>query len=105
MLLVASASMEALRFYSLKATLPLAPGGMLGVGLSGMLSTVMGFTGATLVLLATIAIGLSLFTGISWVAFLEELGGWLEAGCQYREAALGELAGSPRRRRCRDRAR
>src|SRR4051812_9560840 len=41
-LLVSSASMEALRFYSLKAALPLAPGGMLGAGLGGLLSTAIG---------------------------------------------------------------
>src|SRR5674476_823457 len=82
-LLVASASIEALRFYSLKATLPLAPGGMLGAGVGGLLSTAMGFTGATLVLLALIAIGLSLFTGMSWVAFLEQLGGWVEGIYQF----------------------
>ncbi len=77
-LLVASASMEALRFYSLKTALPWAPGGMLGTGLSGLLATAIGFTGATLVLLALIAIGLSLFTGISWIAFLERVGSALE---------------------------
>lgn len=82
-LLVASASLEALRFYSLKATLPLAPGGMLGAGLSGFLATAIGFTGATLVLLALIAIGLSLFTGMSWVAFLEGFGGRLEGIFQF----------------------
>ena len=78
-LLIASASMEALRFYTIKATLPLAPGGMLGAGLSGLLSSAMGFTGATLVLLAMIAIGLSLFTGLSWIALLESFGGGLES--------------------------
>ncbi len=77
-LLVASSSIEALRLYSLKAALPLAPGGMLGAGLSGLLSKAIGFIGATLVLLALIAIGLSLFTGISWIAFLERFGGWFE---------------------------
>src|SRR3990172_1171214 len=77
-LLVASASLEAMRFYSLKATLPLAPGGIIGTATSGLLSSALGFTGATLALLALIAIGLTLFTGISWIAFLERLGGWLE---------------------------
>jgi S-DNA-T family DNA segregation ATPase FtsK/SpoIIIE len=83
MLLVASASMEALRFYTIKATLPLAPGGMLGAGLSGLLSSAMGFTGATLVLLAMIAIGLSLFTGLSWIALLESFGGGLESAYHF----------------------
>ena len=83
MLLIASASMEALRFYTIKATLPLAPGGMLGAGLSGLLSSAMGFTGATLVLLAMIAIGLSLFTGLSWIALLESFGGGLESAYHF----------------------
>jgi len=62
----------------MKAALPLRPGGILGGGLSAWLLSAIGFTGATLVLLAMVAIGLSLFTGLSWVAFLERLGGWLE---------------------------
>ena len=82
-LLIASSSLEALRFYTLKATLPLAPGGMLGSGLSGLLSTAIGFTGATLVLLVLIAIGLSLFTGMSWIAFLETFGGRLESAFHF----------------------
>jgi S-DNA-T family DNA segregation ATPase FtsK/SpoIIIE len=56
---------------------------MLGAGLSGVLSTAVGFTGATLLLLAMLAIGLSLFTGLSWVAFLEKFGGGIEAAYQY----------------------
>lgn len=82
-LLSASASLEAMRLYTLQAPLPLAPGGMLGVGISGLLSRELGFTGATLVLLALVAIGLSLFTGISWIAFLERFGGWIEAAYQF----------------------
>ncbi|HEV2008998.1 MAG TPA: DNA translocase FtsK 4TM domain-containing protein, partial [Burkholderiales bacterium] len=62
---------------------PLAPGGMLGAGISSLLLKTIGFTGATLVLLALIAIGLSLFTGISWVAFLERLGAWLESAYRF----------------------
>jgi S-DNA-T family DNA segregation ATPase FtsK/SpoIIIE len=77
-LVLASSSLESMRFHSLKITLPLAPGGMLGAGISSLLLKTIGFTGATLVLLVLIAIGLSLFTGISWVTFLERLGAWLE---------------------------
>ena len=79
-LLAASASLESLRFYNLKAVLPLAPGGMLGSGLGGALSTAIGFAGATLVLLALIAIGLSLFTGMSWVVLIERIGAKVEWG-------------------------
>jgi len=73
-LLCASSGFEALRLYTLKAALPLAPGGMLGAAVGGLLATGAGFTGATLILLILIAIGLSLFTGVSWLAFIEGLG-------------------------------
>ena len=77
-LITASCGMEALRFYSLKAALPLAPGGMLGAVISGSFSTAFGFTGATLILLTLLAIGLSLFTGVSWLSAIEAIGAALE---------------------------
>jgi DNA segregation ATPase FtsK/SpoIIIE, S-DNA-T family len=77
-LLVASCGMEALRLYKLKAALPLAPGGVVGALLGDGLYSALGFTGATLVLLVFIAIGLSLFTQVSWIAAIERVGGWLE---------------------------
>ncbi|MGB4062914.1 MAG: DNA translocase FtsK 4TM domain-containing protein [Azonexus sp.] len=77
-LLVASSSLEALRFYSLKAALPLAPGGMLGIELGRLLSTQLGYTGATLSLLAVMAAGWSIFSGMSWVWAFEQLGVFLE---------------------------
>ena len=46
-LLVASSGVEALRLYSMKVALPLAPGGMLGALVSEYLSKALGFTGAT----------------------------------------------------------
>jgi len=78
-LLVASSSLEALRFYSLKAALPLAPGGMLGIELGRLLSTQFGYTGATLFLLAVMAAGWSIFSGMSWVWAFEQLGLFLES--------------------------
>ncbi|MEW6313558.1 MAG: DNA translocase FtsK 4TM domain-containing protein [Pseudomonadota bacterium] len=78
LLLAASSSVEALRMHSLKASLPLAPGGMLGALVSEAAAQALGFTGATMVLLLTCAIGLSLFTGVSWLEFIERFGGFLE---------------------------
>ncbi|MFZ2974165.1 MAG: DNA translocase FtsK 4TM domain-containing protein [Ferribacterium limneticum] len=78
-LLVASSSLEALRFYSLKAALPLAPGGMLGIELGRLLSTQLGYTGSTLFLLAAMAAGWSIFSGMSWVWAFEQLGIFLES--------------------------
>jgi len=74
MVLVASSGLEALRFHSHHATLPLAPGGMLGAVISQVFNATFGFTGATLLLLAMAAIGLSLFMGISWLAVMERIG-------------------------------
>src|SRR5204862_107653 len=70
-LLLSSASLEALRFHSLAVQLPLAPGGLLGDVIGGALAVALGFTGATLALLALAAVGLSLFTGVSWLTASE----------------------------------
>jgi S-DNA-T family DNA segregation ATPase FtsK/SpoIIIE len=78
MLLFASSGLEALRFHSIKASLPLAPGGMLGAVLANLFSGTLGFTGGTLVLLTFFAIGVSLFTGMSWLTIMERIGAGLE---------------------------
>jgi DNA segregation ATPase FtsK/SpoIIIE, S-DNA-T family len=99
-LLVASAALERLRLHSLGAELPLAPGGLIGDAAGGAAATALGFTGATLLLLLLAAVGLSLFTGISWLAVSESLGlalekaytRALEAWDRRRDRRMGELA-------------
>jgi len=76
--LLASSGLESMRFHSIKATLPLEPGGLIGLELGALIFKYLGFTGGTLLLLALIAGGLSLFSGISWVEASEALGGGLE---------------------------
>ncbi|KPC53477.1 DNA translocase FtsK [Amantichitinum ursilacus] len=78
LMIVASCSMEALRLHSLHMPLPLSPGGVLGLALGGWLYHVLGFAGATLALAMAWAIGMSLFTGLSWLDLMEKLGGALE---------------------------
>ena len=78
-LLLASSALEAIRLYTLKFPLPLAPGGMLGAVLGHSLARVFGFTGATLLLLTMIAAGFSVFTGLSWLRFVDRLGELLES--------------------------
>lgn len=78
LLIVASSALEALRLHSLKAALPLAPGGMVGITISQWFMVIFGFTGSTLLLLTILAIGLSLFTGISWLTAIEAVGAALE---------------------------
>jgi DNA segregation ATPase FtsK/SpoIIIE, S-DNA-T family len=78
LVLIASSSIEATRFYSLKAVLPLAPGGILGAVIGQTMAQALGYTGATLILLMIFAAGLSLFTGVSWLTVIERLGTWSE---------------------------
>ena len=77
-LLLASSSLEALRFYSLQAELPLAPGGLLGIELGRVLARQLGYTGSTLLLLSAMAAGWSIFAGMSWLWAFEKLGVFLE---------------------------
>jgi S-DNA-T family DNA segregation ATPase FtsK/SpoIIIE len=86
LLLVGSAAIEALRLHTHTASLPLAPGGMVGLALSAALASALGFTGATLMLVATMAVGLSLFLNISWIVVVERVGTAVEVG------VLGALA-------------
>ncbi len=79
-LLLSSSALEFLRLYTLKAELPQVPGGMVGAVLGGVLSRLLGFTGATLFLLALMAVGFSLFSGLSWLRFIDWLGAAIETG-------------------------
>jgi len=83
-LLIASSALEAMRLYSLNVPLPLTQdgklgaGGMFGIMLGDSLPGLLGFTGATLFLLVLIATGFSLFSGLSWLRFVDWLGAILE---------------------------
>ncbi len=77
-LLFASSALEDLRLYTWKVALPGAHGGMFGAVIGGALSHVLGFTGATLLLLALMVAGFSLYTGLSWLRFADWLGALLE---------------------------
>ncbi|WP_350283741.1 DNA translocase FtsK 4TM domain-containing protein [Nitrosomonas sp.] len=91
-LLVASSGIEALRFHTLRLSLPLAPGGLLGEILSKQLSSLLGFTGATLAMVIIFAIGFSLFSGLSWVRLSEKIGGGIEEICfAIRDICMGWL--------------
>ncbi|MGC2165210.1 MAG: DNA translocase FtsK 4TM domain-containing protein, partial [Gallionella sp.] len=103
-LLLASSSLEAIRMYNLTASLPLKPGGMLGIVLGESLTGLLGFTGTTLLLLALMAAGFSLFSGLSWLRFVDWLGAFLEsswlsarlAWLTYQDKRIGAVAKSER---------
>jgi S-DNA-T family DNA segregation ATPase FtsK/SpoIIIE len=82
-LLLSSSALEFLRLYTLRVTLPLVHGGMFGEILGKTLALGLGFTGATLLLLALIAAGFSLFSGLSWMRFMDWLGERIEAAFQW----------------------
>ncbi|MEQ1914996.1 MAG: DNA translocase FtsK 4TM domain-containing protein, partial [Sideroxydans sp.] len=86
-LLFSSSALEALRLYTWGVELPLAPGGMLGAVLGKMLAHTLGYTGATLLLLAAMLVSFSLFTGLSWLRFVDWLGASLESAYLWARAA------------------
>jgi S-DNA-T family DNA segregation ATPase FtsK/SpoIIIE len=105
LVLIGSAALEALRLQSLQVELPFAPGGLLGAVAGKLLAAALGYTGATLLLLTLFAVGLSLFTGLSWLGLSEKLGALLERAClsareawdRRRDRKLGVLAREERK--------
>jgi DNA segregation ATPase FtsK/SpoIIIE, S-DNA-T family len=85
-LLFASSGIEAMRFWSAKAALPLEPGGVLGHEAGRLFTSVLGFTGGTLLMMTLWLAGATLFLGISWIKFVERFGALLEG------MAVGSIA-------------
>ena len=77
-MLVGCTGLEAARLYSIDATLPLAPGGLLGALVAQPVHEQLGAVGGTLALLLMIAIGFSLAGGVSWLTVFERVGAMLE---------------------------
>jgi S-DNA-T family DNA segregation ATPase FtsK/SpoIIIE len=75
--------------------LPEGPGGVLGEWLRELLVGLFSRTGTTLILIALLLAGLTVFTGISWVAVMDVIGGWTLAVVD----RLGALFGRMRERR------
>ncbi|MFT0533343.1 DNA translocase FtsK [Castellaniella hirudinis] len=69
---------ESLRLQSWGVSLPAGAGGQLGHVLAGLVSATAGSAGGTLLLLAFIVVGASLFFGFSWLNVSERVGFLLE---------------------------
>ena len=78
LLLAGCAALEALRMQWLATGLPGGAGGVLGAAAGGALQAGLGFTGATLALLAAVALGASLFFDFSWLTVAERVGTYFE---------------------------
>ena len=61
-------------------TLPAGPGGILGQAVQQALVEVVSFAGGSLFLLALFLVGFTLFSGLSWVALMEGIGGLVLGG-------------------------
>ena len=98
LLIVASAALEALRLHSFGTSLPQQGGGIVGRVLSDLSSGLLGPTGATLLMLAAVAVGWSLFSGISWLRIAEVTGLLIEsAGPRASVGQICEITGAPGR--------
>jgi S-DNA-T family DNA segregation ATPase FtsK/SpoIIIE len=86
-LILSSSALEYLRLYTWKVAMPQAPGGMLGEILGSHMARLIGYTGATLFLLALMAVSFSVFTGLSWLRFIDRLGEVIETGYQWARNA------------------
>ncbi|RCV89805.1 DNA translocase FtsK [Billgrantia montanilacus] len=74
LLLLGTTTLGALHFYSPESKLPYASGGILGEGLVGALMPLVDAGGTGLLALSAILCGFPLFTGLSWLTVMDELG-------------------------------
>ncbi len=83
LLLLSSSCLEYGHLMQLPAHLPQDSGGALGSILDDLLRASVGYLGATLILLFSMAIGFSLFTGWSWILIVEKFGAGLINSYQF----------------------
>ncbi|MCF6251421.1 MAG: DNA translocase FtsK 4TM domain-containing protein [Methylococcaceae bacterium] len=71
-----------LHIMRLKVELPGSTGGVLGQEIGDSLLIILGNSGATLLLLAIFLAGITLFSGLSWIALLDFVGKWTLNACK-----------------------
>jgi S-DNA-T family DNA segregation ATPase FtsK/SpoIIIE len=92
--------LESLRLYNMNVSLPGEHGGVLGELIGNLSFAAFGFTGATLLLLLLVAVGVSLYFHLSWWQIAENTGTVLETGFEFirkkytdrEDRRLGETA-------------
>ncbi|WP_325051818.1 DNA translocase FtsK [Modicisalibacter coralii] len=98
LLLLATTSLGALHFFNPDSELPYQAGGILGEGLGEALTPLVGLRGATLIALAAFLAGFPLFSGLSWLTVMDELGLRVQAGLQWIARQFGGARDSLNRR-------
>ena len=74
LLLLAGAALATLCFAQSTDPLPFSNGGIIGAAVSAFMERGLGYVGATILLLAMFAIGVTVFTGMSWLKLFEDIG-------------------------------
>ncbi|KAA0016257.1 DNA translocase FtsK [Salinicola corii] len=74
LLLLSTTTLGDLHFYSAASDLPNQAGGILGRGIANSLTSLVGVRGTTLIAIAAFMSGFTLFTGMSWLTVMDELG-------------------------------
>ncbi len=88
-------------------TLPAGPGGILGQAVQSALVDAVSFAGGSLFLLTLFLVGFTLFSGLSWVALMDGIGGLVLAGFERVRGYLrsrGEAAEARRLKQARSEA-
>lgn len=81
--LFAGAALARLHVEPVAGTVPLSSGGVLGNLVGDQIQQAFSFTGATLLSLAVFLAGVTLFTGLSWIALMDQLGRFVLAQTKY----------------------
>jgi S-DNA-T family DNA segregation ATPase FtsK/SpoIIIE len=71
----AGSALAAMQIHTGSMSLPSGSGGILGAFLQQTLVSIFSFAGSTLLLLALLLSGITLFTGISWLSVMDGIGG------------------------------
>ncbi|WP_280951041.1 DNA translocase FtsK 4TM domain-containing protein [Salinicola sp. RZ23] len=90
LLLMSTTTLGDLHFYNPASDLPNQAGGILGMGIAGALSQLVGVHGTTLIAIAAFMCGFTLFTGMSWLTVMDELGSSLNRLFQWVRARSAE---------------
>ena len=89
--LLAGAALARLHVEPAAGTVPLSSGGVLGNLVGDQVREAFSFTGATLLSLAMLLAGVTLFTGLSWIALMDQLGHLILSQGRYLAVLRGWL--------------
>ena len=91
-LIVLTATSLAALHFGAAAELPEGPGGIVGSMIGGSGKAVLNSNGASLLLLTLLLVGFTLFTGVSWLAVMDGLGGFVLNAWRQGLMLIGGLA-------------